>query len=322
MQDGHIIVRATRRLLGGPGAGILLLAVPALPLSAQTIEDGLLTPARTLVTGAQYTRDSWDQYWEGTLKRANGNIGTVTTQSLVWSGAYGLTGRLNVMATVPYVWTAASQGVLRGMSGFQDLTVAAKYRLLETPFTETGSLRAFAVLAGSTPLSSYTPDYQPLSIGLASKRVSGRLTLDFRARQGWFITGSTAYTWRGKVTLDRSSYYTDGQLYLSNEVAMPEVFNYTVGVGFARPGLMVPVMFSGQRTLGGGDCRRQDMPFVSNRMNYSRVNATVMYHVPQVRNLVSQFGYSYTMDGRNVGQSSTLTIGALYTLSFGRSSDQ
>jgi hypothetical protein len=33
----------------------------------------------------------------------------------------------------------------------------------------------------------------------------------------------------------------------------------------------VPITFSQQTTLGGGDIRRQDMPFVSNRMNLSRI---------------------------------------------------
>ena len=46
---------------------------------------------------------------------------------------------------LPYVWTDASQGVLHGMNGFQDLTLAAKYNLLQTPFTKRGYLRAIVV---------------------------------------------------------------------------------------------------------------------------------------------------------------------------------
>lgn len=294
---------------------VLLVTLAAEDIGAQTIDDGVLVSGRTLAAEVLYSHDSWDHYWEGTLKRANGNVGTVTTQTTQWAGTYGVTDRLNILAIVPYVWTSASQGVLQGQSGFQDLTLAAKYRLLETPFTEVGSLRAIGVLSGSIPLSSYTPDFQPLSIGLASRRISGRFTLDFRAHAGWFLTGSTAYTWRAKVTLDRPSYYTDGQLFLSNEVAMPDVFDYTLAAGYSRNGLMIPVMFSAQRTLGGGDCRRQDMPFVSNRMNFSRVNAVVMYRLPKLTNLTSQFAYGYTIDGRNVGQGTTLTFGLRYTLS-------
>ena len=41
---------------------------------------------RELLTGSVYSHDSWDEYWEGALKRTNGNIGRITTQpdGLVW----------------------------------------------------------------------------------------------------------------------------------------------------------------------------------------------------------------------------------------------
>ena len=84
-----------------------------------------------LFTGGLYTRESWDEYWEGSLKRDNDNIGTVTTQVNTWYANYGVTNRLNVIGAVPYVWTRASQGVLHGIDGFQDLTLAAKYTMFE-----------------------------------------------------------------------------------------------------------------------------------------------------------------------------------------------
>jgi hypothetical protein len=202
------------------------------------------------------------------------------------------------------------------MSGFQDLTVAAKYSLLETGFTHRGSLRAILVAAASTPVTDYTSDYLPLSIGSASRRASGRLTLNFQAEQGWFMNGSAAYTWRGKVTLDRPAYFTDGRLHLTEQVAMPDVFDYTVSAGYRKGGLHVPISFSQQVTLGGGDIRRQDMPFVSNRMNFSKVDALVMYSLPKLRKLALRAAAAYTLDGRNVGQATTLTAGLLYTVGF------
>src|SRR2546426_5595845 len=81
------------------------------------------------------------------------------------------------MALLPYVWTRASQGTLQGMHGLQDLTLAAKYRLLSTPFTDRGTLRAMVVGTAGIPASNYVPDFLPLSIGLASRRFSGRFTL-------------------------------------------------------------------------------------------------------------------------------------------------
>jgi hypothetical protein len=289
-----------------------------LSLQAQTIDDQIMVPGRTLFTGVLYTHDSWDNYWEGTLKRVNGNVGTITTQAATWWGTYGVTDRLNVIASVPYVWTRPSQGVLLGMKGFQDLTLAAKYGVFQRPLTKLGSLRVIAVGSGGIPLTDYTPDFQPLSIGLASKRISGRLTLNFQADAGWFVNGSAAYTWRANVKLDRPYYFTENRLFFTDEVEMPGVFDYLVTAGYVRKGLMIPVTFTQQRTQGGGDIRRQDMPFVSNRMNFSRVHAMVRYPLPRFNSLSVWFGYGYTVDGRNVGQAGTITAGLLYTLPFER----
>jgi hypothetical protein len=287
-------------------------------LHAQTVDDGIMIRKNYLFSGTVYTHDSWSDYWEGALKRDNGNIGTVTTQTTTWSANYGLTDRLNLIAAVPYVWTSASQGVLHGMKGFQDITVAAKYSFLEREISKFGHLRAIAVLAGGIPLTSYTPDFQPLSIGLASKRIGGRFTLNFQSRPGWFLSGSTAYTWRGNVKLDRPYYFTENQLFLTNEVQMPNVFDYTVSAGYRKHGLMAPFTFTQQRTQGGGDIRRQDMPFVSNRMNFSRIGGMVMYELPflRPRSLAPMFSFNYILDGRNVGQSKTFSIGLMYTFNF------
>ena len=291
-------------------------ALSATPLAAQTIDDGFLMSKGVLTAGVMYSHDSWDEYWEGSRKRSNDNIGTLTTQSVMLAGHYGLTDRLSVIVMMPYVWTHSSEGPLHGLQGFQDLTVAAKYRLLATPFTNRGTLSAFVGGAAGVPLTDYTPDFQPLSIGSASRRFSGRFTVAFESPQAWFISGSAAHTWRNKVTLDRQAYYTDGQLYLTDEVWMPRVLDYVLSAGYRKGRLYVPVSFTEQRTLGGGDIRRQDMPFVSNRMNYTKVDAFVMYalNIPKVPAM--RLGGSHTLGGRNVGQSTTLTGGFFYTFNF------
>ena len=291
----------------------LLLAPLAASLRAQTIEDGLMMPRAALGTGFFYAHEWWSQYWEGTLERYNGNIGTLTTQSITWMAGYGVTDRLNVIALLPYVWTRASQGPLQGMHGLQDFTLAAKYRLLSTSFTDRGTLRAMVVGAAGIPASNYVPDFLPLSIGLASRRFSGRFTLNFQAYAGWFVTGSAAYTWRTKVTLDRPAYYTNGQLYLSNQVAMPNVVDYMVTAGYEQGRLCIPISLSQQRTQGGGDIRRQDMPFVSNRMDWVKVDGRVIYTLPAPRELSIRLGASRIVSGRNVGQATTLTSGLFYT---------
>jgi hypothetical protein len=293
----------------------LSLALVAAQLRAQAIDDGAMLPRRALVAGLLYAHESWSQYWEGTLKRDNGNIGTLTTQRVTWMAGYGITDRLSVMAMLPYVWTHASEGPLHGMSGMQDFRLAAKYQLLATPLADRGTLRAMVVGAAGIPAGNYTPDFLPLSIGLASRQFSGRFTLNFQAHEGWFLNGSAAYTWRTKVKLDRPAYYTNGQLTLSDEVAMPAVFDYTVSAGYEVGRLSIPISLTQQRTLGGGDIRRQDMPFVSNRMDFVRLEGLVMYAVPAPQ-LGIRIGMSRIVSGRNVGQSTTLTGGLFHTFHF------
>ena len=292
------------------------LALPALSAYGQTIDDGLMMSKRKLCTGFLYSHDSWSKYWEGHLKRDNGNVGTVTTQSVAWYGVYGVNDRLNLIATMPYVWTGASAGTLRGMRGRQDVTVAAKYRLVKAAVTDRSALRAFVIGSVGAPTSDYTADFLPLSIGLASPRASGRLTLNYHAQQGWYANGTASYTRRGSVGLDRPAYFTDGRLYLSDQVAMPDVFDYTVSAGYVTSRIQLPISFTQQVTRGGGDIRRQDMPFVSNRMDFSRVDAVLMYYFVVPKNLALRLAAGHVVRGRNVGQSTTLTAGLLYTLSF------
>ena len=290
--------------------------VLAASLSAQSLDDAQLLAHRTLGAGVSYVHEDWSQYWEGALKRTNGNIGSVTTQTVTWLAAYGVSDRLTVLAMLPYVWTDASTGTLHSMHGVQDVTIGVKYRLLSTPFTERGRLRAIVVAAAGTPASEYTPDFLPLAIGLGSKRAGGRFTLNFQAHEGWFLTGSAGYTWRGKVTLDRPSYYTNGQLYLTNEVDMPDVADYVFTAGYQKGRLCLPLSFSWQNTLGGGDIRRQDMPFVSNNMDLARVEGMVMYTLPSPRDLSIRFGTSHVVNGRNVGQSTAFSGTLFYLIHF------
>ena len=282
----------------------------------QTIDDGIMMGRRQLCAGYLYTNDQWSQYWEGTLLRSNGNIGTLTTESHQIYGIYGVTNRLSVIGHVPFIATGPSAGVMTGQRGWQDATFAAKYKFFETPFTERGKFRAIAVVQGSIPMSDYTPDLLPFSIGLASRRIAGRGTIHYRDRTGWFINGTSAYTWRDGVTLERPFYYTDGHLVFSDRVDMPNTVDFSASSGYIRGDMVLSVMYGGQRVLGGGDIQRQDAPFVSNRMDFDRVGVWAKVPIPKHEALSIVAGYSRVVAGRNVGQSNTFTIGAMYLVKF------
>jgi hypothetical protein len=91
-----------------------------------------------------------------------------------------------------------------------------------------------------------------------------------------------------------------------------------VNAGYRGHGMMFLGNLNRQQTRGGGDIRRQDAPFVSNRMNFSKAGASAVVPIPHVKNLQGWFTYSNTFNGRNVGESNTFTTGLMYMIRFTR----
>jgi hypothetical protein len=302
------------RRLRGLAAALTLSLFAARAASAQNLEDAEMLRRREVHASVMYGSDSWSEYWEGTLRRSNRNVGTVTTHSVAAHLGVGVTERLTVIGALPYVWTEASQGVLHGMSGRQDFTLLAKYRVANPLIAGRARLKLLAVGGVTAPTSDYTPDVLPMSIGLHSKSALTRVAAHLQDRTGWFVDGYAERMWRSNVTLDRGSYFTDGQYLETNEVAMPDVAMYRATLGWQRGPWCIPVGLTAKRTLGGGDIRRQDMPFVSNRMNATMAHAEVMYFLPGVSNLRLDLGAAHTIAGRNVGRSTSFMTGFTYAL--------
>jgi hypothetical protein len=291
----------------------LALSLTATLSKAQTVDDGIMMSKKQWCNGITYMHSSWNEYWEGTTKRDNKNLGTVTTQSLMVMSNYGISDKVNVLASVPYVWTSASAGTLHGMEGFQDIELDLKYSFYHAKIGKEGKLNLMAVGGFSTPLTNYENDFLPMSIGLGSTNLSGRLTVDYQ-RGIFFSTLSSAYVWRSDVTIDRTSYYTD-QINYTNKVDMPNVLNSNLFVGIRKKNLTAQLQLLNMYTFGGFDIRPNDMPFVSNQMNMTSLGAHVKYFLPFAPNLELIGGADFVIAGRNVGQSQTYTGGLYYVLS-------
>jgi hypothetical protein len=291
-----------------------LLLLPLAGASAQMIDDGIMMGKQTYCAGDLYTHDQWSSYWEGPNKRQNFNIGTLTTQTNLFYADLGITNRLNLIFQVPEVWTHASQGVLHDQQGFQDVTLAVKIRALNHPVTKYGRLSLIVEGVATIPMTSYEPDFQPLSIGTHSKSIAERTTVSYQTHTGWYASFSGAYTWRRHVTLDQLYYYTNGQFFDTSVVPMPSQFDYKVSAGYHKGLLTAELNFSQQNTQGGGDIRPQDLPFISNRVDFKRPGFHVMVPINKfhLKGLSAMVDYSQVDYGRNVGQSYTVTTGLLY----------
>jgi hypothetical protein len=279
---------------------------------AQTVDDAIMMSKKQWCNGLTYMHSSWNEYWEGTTKRDNKNLGTVTTQSVMYMSSYGITDKLNVLVNVPYVWTKASAGTLHGMKGFQDIDIDLKYEFYKAKIGK-GDLTLIGLAGFSTPLSNYENDFLPMSIGLGSTNLSGRLTADYQNGL-FFATISSAYVFRSNVTIDRTSYYTD-QIHYTDEVYMPNQLNSNLFVGIRNSKLTLQAQLMNMYTFGGFDIRKNDMPFVSNQMNMTSLGAHVKYFLPFITNLEVVASADYVIAGRNVGQAQTYMGGFFYILS-------
>jgi hypothetical protein len=264
--------------------------------------------------GLAYTYSYWDHYWEGTFRRDNANIGTVRTSSVTAMGAYGISDRLNFLFSLPYIKTSTTAGTLKGQQGVQDLNLYLK-GLVFRKEVDPSRYSIFVVLGGSTRTSDYAADFLPMSIGLKSSTISARIIGDYQIKH-FFVTVSGDYIYRFNIIIDRTAYYTDRMIY-SNEVNMPDVFSSKLGLGYRKGELILEGVVDTWNTLGGFDIRKNDMPFPGNNMEMTR--AGINLKVPVVKGLSIIANSFYTIQGRNVGQSLSGSVGALYIFSLKKS---
>lgn len=280
---------------------------------SQTDIDAIMMEKNALCIGPMVSYSSWKNYWEGTLKRENLNLGTVSTKMFSVVGNYGINNKLNVLFGLPYVLTKASAGQLNGQEGVQDLSLWVKWK----PFSKkiaAGRLSYILIGGYSLPVSDYTADFLPMSIGLESKNLSLRGMLDYQ-RGSWFATVSGTYVRRSNIELDRDAYYTT-EMHYTNEVKMPDVLSSNIRAGYRDKGLIAEAVFDHWNTLGGFDITRNNMPFPSNEMDMSRIGFNFKYDMPFYPQLSLTGNAFTTIAGRNVGQATGFNLGIFYVIDF------
>ena len=289
------------------------LIVSVMHLNAQTDADAIMMAKNNFCAGGMYSYSSWKNYWEGTLKRDNQNLGTVSTQMIGVMGTYGISKKLNVLFGVPYVQTKASAGTLHGLNGMQDLSFWVKYMPVEKELGN-GTFSVYGIGGVSFPVSNYVADFLPLSIGLHSTNVTLRAMADYQLGS-FFATVSGSYVMRSNVTIDRSAYFTT-EMHNTNKVEMPNAAQYNLRIGYRTARMVAEVLLGNWTTLGGFDITRNNMPFPSNRMNMTTAGINIKYNVKAVSGLSLIGGGGYTLAGRNVGQATTFEGGIFYILAF------
>ncbi|GAB3180156.1 hypothetical protein [Telluribacter humicola] len=285
---------------------LLLMAAGA---QAQMPHDVIYMPKNTSCLALTYGHSSWDEYWENTLKRENLNIGTHTTQMAMAMAAVGITDRLNVIASVPYIWTQTSAGNLMGLKGFQDASAWIKYKAFDKK-----GLSLHGVVGGSIPLTNYVPEFLPMSIGLQARTATGRIIANYsHSPTGLYLTGHGSYSWRSNIYVDRDSYLAGDRMHNTDEVQIPNAIDLGARVGILKSKWQTEVFVERFACVDGDNIRRNDMPFPTNKMEMTTVG---WYGKVQPRNIGVNARVGYVVEGLNVGQSLSYSVGFLYQFNY------
>ena len=109
-------------------------------------------------------------------------------------------------------------------------------------------------------------------------------------------------------------------MHYTDEFEMPDVASFQFRAGYRTMRWIVEGIVDKSNTLGGFDIRRNDMPFPSNKMNWTAAGMNIKYNFKKVPGLSAIGGGSHVLDGRNVGQSTQFYGGLFYIFNLSKSS--
>ena len=269
--------------------------------TAQMPDDGWTMRKGELCLVSDYMQSSFTQYWEGKRLRENLNMGKFTSKVFMPMVGYGITDKLTAFAGVLYIDNSSDEGTMMGKKGWQDLSLHLKYLLLNKTSSD-WTYKLFGTAGVSFPITNYPPDFLPYSIGIGSTNVEGRLVAHFVHQEKWFSTIQTGYIFRSNITVDRQSYYTEGQ-HNSDQMQIPDVWDGSVHVGYNVPRFRADVHYGWRYCTSGSDMRQNDIPYPGNQMNMGSVGVFGLLWVPKLSGLAIHASADQVIHGRNVGKS-------------------
>ncbi|MEK0442503.1 MAG: hypothetical protein RL403_1481 [Bacteroidota bacterium] len=294
--------------------GLLCASLGILTIAhAQTPLDGLMMPKGEICIALQYEQGTWDRYWEGTSVRVNQNIGTFTRQMGMPMIVGGVTDKVNVILSLPYVKTGASAGQMAGVQGIQDFGISVKALFLEKTIGK-GKLTGFSNLSFITPASNYLSDYLPFSLGFGAKELGIRAIGKYELDKGPYVRASSSYLHRGTTEAEREFYYADGPFYTST-MNVPDAIQsqFTLGSWLFNYRLRVEASLTTIRSTSGDDIRTYCMPLPTNKVDFDRVEGFAQYYFKNNgRGLGLIASYQQVISGRNMGQFSGFGLGITY----------
>src|SRR6185295_13385755 len=131
--------------------------------------------------------------------------------------------------------------------------------------------------------------------------------------KGFYVDLRGSYTYRSNIpNIHRDFYYDQGQAYYTNEVTVPDLFDWAGAVGFSNKKLLAEVSYQSYSCFGGSDMRTWDPGFPTNNMNGSVIAGRFDYYFSKPRGLNTSLNAGYTLTGSNIGKSTYIGLAVNY----------
>lgn len=284
-------------------------------LTAQTPYDAILMKQKEFCIALIYEQGSWDHYWEGTYLRTNQTVATVSRKTIAPMVAIGILDKLNLYIGVPYVKTESSEpngGKFQGAQGFQDLSIALKYEIVNKQLGK-GKLALLTSGGYGTPVTNYLSDYRPYSIGNGTNEFSLRGIAQYKLDNGLYLKMLGGYLFRGQTKAERDYYYNNGSYY-TPWMDVPDAWEYgsALGIWILDNSLKIETNYYSLKSTSGDDVRVYNAPQPTNKVQFDQVGLLTQYYFKSLKGLgVLAYG-SQIISGRNWGKSTGFGVGATY----------
>ncbi len=284
-------------------------------LAAQTPYDAIMMKRKEFCFALTYEQGSWDHYWEGTYLRTNQTVATVSRRIVMPMLAIGISDKLNLIVAVPYVKTKSSEpngGKFQGAQGFQDLTIALKYEILNKQ-VEKGKLSLLTTGGYGTPITNYLSDYRPYSIGNGTNEFSLRAIAQYRLDKGPYLKMMGGHLFRGQTKAERDYYYNNGSYY-TPWMDVPDAWEYCVaaGVWMLDNSLKLEANYYSLKSTSGDDVRYYNAAQPTNKVQFDQVGFVAQYYIKSIKGFGALAYASQVVNGRNWGKFTSFGFGATY----------
>ncbi|MEM7548688.1 MAG: transporter [Bacteroidota bacterium] len=176
----------------------IFICYTLLEVQAQNLINGFSVGKGNFNFSSSYTYETFDELIvEDEVRDISTTLGEFDVNSISLYGEYGITDRLDVIATLPYIITIADNGMREiREEGFQDMSLFLKYAFYRRD-TENTSLNVVGAVGYSFPVSDYDPT---TSVNIGTHTNNARLALAGinRWKSGFFAEISSEYAIRNE----------------------------------------------------------------------------------------------------------------------------